>query len=421
MSSLEHLLSAAGEAPLMNSLDFTLPPSSSAVIDRKQHKRAYPSSASTLSPTGTKTCRIRLGGEEFIDPKSVRLMFKITEKGGQAALTPTCGPWGVWDQVFLRSGGCQLDDVPAYGRMHQQFLWNHLSQDQQYGEAGICGFAGSEAAATSKNLPQLGTIAVNGSYTVMHRLGLSLFNSDRMIPCRYAPLEIELTLGAAANWLAAATSQTYEITDAQVLYDSYQMDSAIEESFYKAMLASRTLSVPVMNVTQIVQSIPPGSTSYSFNVARSFSRLSHIWLTFRNNAVVGKSSSFICPLNFTNNAGAAPALSDQSPTARLSLGPKNLPDPQPVATVPELFYQFQKAIPNIPNINRDDFLTRAFTLVFDLRRVPEDPTTALSSRSGDQIHVDLQNITADHVNECWCTIFSFGVVAVRESGVTLLN
>ena len=102
-------------------------------------------------------------------------------------------------------------------------------------------------------------------------------------------------------------------------------------------------------------------------------------------------------------------------------GPKNLPDPQPVATVPELFYQFQKAIPNIPNINRDDFLTRAFSLVFDLRRVPEDPTTALSSRSGDQIHVDIQNITADHVNECWCTIFSFGVVAVRESGVTLLN
>ena len=119
MSSLEHLLSAAGEAPLMNSLDFTLPPSSSAVIDRKQHKRAYPSSASTLSLTGTKSCRIRLGGEEFVDPKSVRLMFKITEKGGAAALTPTCGPWGLWDQVFLRSGGCQLDDVAAYGRMHQ--------------------------------------------------------------------------------------------------------------------------------------------------------------------------------------------------------------------------------------------------------------------------------------------------------------
>jgi hypothetical protein len=199
------------------------------------------------------------------------------------------------------------------------------------------------------------------------------------------------------------------------------MDSAIEESFYKAMLASRTLSIPVMNVTQICQSIMPGSTSYSFNCARSFSRLSHIWLTFRNNGQVGKSSSFICTLNFTGNTGAAPALSDQSPTARLSLGPKKLPDPQPASSIPELFYQFQKAIPNLPNINRDDFLTRAFSLVFDLRRVPEDPTTALSSRSGDQIHVDLQNITADHVNECWCTIFSFGVVAVRESGVTLLN
>ena len=139
----------------MNSLDFTLPPNSTAVIDRKQHKRAYPSSANTLSLTGTKSCRIRLGGEEFIDPKSVRLMFKITEKGGAAALTPLTGPWGCWGQVFLRSGGTQLDDCQAYGRMHQQFLWSHLSQDQQYGEAGICGFAGSEIAASSPNWARL--------------------------------------------------------------------------------------------------------------------------------------------------------------------------------------------------------------------------------------------------------------------------
>ena len=179
-----------------------------------------------------------------------------------------------------------------------------------------------------------------------------------------------------------------------------------------------------MTVYQVVQSIPGGSTTFSFSAVRAFSRLSHVWLTFR--AAGARSSEFRNP-GTAGPTGASPALSDAGcPTARLSIGPHYWPDPQPNSSIPELFYQLQKAVPNIPNIDRDLFAaqtanTGAFTICFDIRKIPGDPTSSLSTRSGDLLRVDLQNLTANLVSECWLTMFAFSVTGVRESGVTLLT
>ena len=422
MSALESLIATGGEAPMLDSLDFTLPPASTACVDRRQHVRAYPTSASTLTPTGTRTMRIRLGGDDFVDASSIRLMFTINNKDTTNPLVPLCGPWGAWSQVYLRSNGVECDNIPFYGRLHQQYGWNQLSQEQQFGEAGVSGMAGSYTAALAPlNLPAMGTIAAFSSYTVMHKLHLSLFSSGKLLPTRYMPLELELTLtSVVADWLStgAGFSSNFDIANVQLLYDAYVLDEAVQESFYKALLANRVLSILTMTVYQVVQNIPAGSTSFSFSAVRAFSRLSHVWLTFRNAG--SRAASFICP-TAGNVAGATPVLADVAPSARLSIGPHYWPDPQPAATVPELYYMFQKALPGVPNISRDNFLTNSFTIVFDVRKVPSDPTSSISTRSGDLLRVDLQNLTADRFTECWLTLFAFGVTAVRESGVTLLT
>ena len=82
---------------------------------------------------------------------------------------------------------------------------------------------------------------------------------------------------------------------------------------------------------------------------------------------------------------------------------------------------FQKALPGVPNITRDNYQTNCFTICFDVRKVPSDPTSAISTRSGDLLRVDLQNLTADVANEVWLTLFAFSVTSIRESGVTLLT
>ena len=139
MSALESLIAVSGEAPQLDTLDFSLPPANTAVVDRRQHVRAYPTSASTLSPTGTRTVRIRLGGDDFVDASSVRLQYTIRETANNSGkkLVPFCGPWGAWSQVYLRSNGVELDHIPQYGRFHQQYGWNQLGMLEQFGEAGI--------------------------------------------------------------------------------------------------------------------------------------------------------------------------------------------------------------------------------------------------------------------------------------------
>ena len=426
MSALESLIAVSGEAPQLDTLDFSLPPANTAVVDRRQHVRAYPTSASTLSPTGTRTVRIRLGGDDFVDASSVRIQYTIKETANAVGkkLVPFCGPWGAWSQVYLRSNGVELDNIPQYGRFHQQYGWNQLGMLEQFGEAGIAGLGGSWVDAT----PTMGTIAPNGSFTVIHKVHVSMFNSGKYLPVRYMPLELEMTLNnTVTDWLNPSgtdNSTSFEISNIQLIYDAYVLDEAVQESFYKALLANRALSIPSMTVYQVVQSIPGGSSTFSFSAVRAFSRLSHVWLTFR--AAGARSCEFFNPTT-RQGSGATPALADGGcPTARLSIGPHYWPDPQPNSSIPELFYQLQKALPSIPNINRDQFTaqtanTGCFTICFDVRKIPGDPTSSISTRSGDLLRVDLQNLTANLVSECWLTMFAFSVTGVRESGVTLLT
>jgi hypothetical protein len=92
-----------------------------------------------------------------------------------------------------------------------------------------------------------------------------------------------------------------------------------------------------------------------------------------------------------------------------------------LSTISETFFQFQKALPNVPNITRDNFLQNAYTVVFDVRKVPSDPTSSISTRSGDLLRIDLQNLVADAATECWVTIWAMAVVSIREQGIQLLD
>ena len=81
----------------------------------------------------------------------------------------------------------------------------------------------------------------------------------------------------------------------------------------------------------------------------------------------------------------------------------------------------QKTLAGVPMLDRKDFCTDKFVSVFDLRRTPGDATSALSTRSGDLLPIDLKNLTADAVSEINVCFWAFAVCSVRESGVTLMD
>ena len=423
MSALESLIATSGESPLQVELDYSLAPASTAIVDRRTCLRAYPTSASSLSPTTTRTCRLRLGGDDMLDASSVRLQFTITNNDASKPLVPTTGAWGVWSQVFLRSGGTELDSVPYYGRHHTQFMFNQLTQAEQFGPVAIQGGLSTQQANAGLSFrPLPGTIAGGKSLTVMHSLALSMFTSGKILPTRYAPLELELNLvNNVSDWLSVSTdnSSAFTISDIQLLYSGVVLDEAIYSSFYKALMNNRLLSLPVMNCYQFTQQIPSGATTFSFSSVRAFSRLCQVWVSFRKDGA--RNSSFVCPGNLPGGATGTELENGTCPTARLSLGPHCWPAPAPVSSVAEYYHMFHQALGFTPNITRWDYENNSFAICFDLKRNPTDSTTAVSSRSGDLIRVDLTNMVADAATEVFVTLVTFNVVAVRESGVTLLN
>ena len=191
MSQLDALIATSGESPLGQELTYALAPANTSIVDRKTHVRAYPTSASTLTPTGTKTCRIRLGGDDFIDASTVRLQFTINNLDGTNKLLPLTGGWGCVQQIFLRSGGTELDSIPYYNRFHTQYMYNQITQAEQWGATGITGGFSAVPTATGSFRPKPGTIPANGSLTVIFPLGLSLLSSGKILPTRFSPLELE--------------------------------------------------------------------------------------------------------------------------------------------------------------------------------------------------------------------------------------
>jgi hypothetical protein len=430
MSALEAVIAASGEADLLQGLSFDLPPATTAIVDRKQGCRAYPTSASTLVPNGTKSCRIRLGGNDFVDPSTIRLQYNLTNTDASKILCPAVGPWGPFGLVRLLSSGCEVDNLPAYNRFHELHGWRLMTTEQQAAEAVY----GWHSASNGTPHPTPGQIPAGASITVSFKPLLSLFTAGKFLPLRYASLDTEWTLASATDWLnpnnyattPATASTSYSISNIQLFYDSVTLDEALSEKLFAALLSNRVLNIPTSQYYQVVQSLPAGSSSYSFSVVRAFSRLTHIWITFRTaNGLVSQEYAMPTLQNtemtssWTKNPNFIADM--PAPSIRLSIGPKNIPDYQPVTTVQEHFWMLQKSLPATPYLDRKDFASNTFVSVFNLERCSGDPQTAMSTRSGDQIRIDIKGLTPDVCTEVWVTIWAMAVVSVREQGITVLD
>jgi hypothetical protein len=332
----------------------------------------------------------------------------------------------VWAQVRLLAGnGVEIDNLSMYGRHHTAFGWLFLTSEQQFAEAAY-GWGGSwpATAGVNSNTPQQGSIGPNGSFTVSHKLILSMFTQSKMLALRYCNLDLELTLGSnTADYLnLTGGSALFNIQNLQLVYDSCTLDESLVDSMYRSLLSNRVLSYPLTYYAQQTQVIPAGTT-FNFTAQRVFSRLAMCWLSFRIAANNSASASFTCPTTpaGTNLTGSAPVFTAGTcPSARLSIAGVYWPNPQPAATFTELYWMLQRALGQTPNLTRKNFNTDAFHIVWDLRRTPGDPSSAVSTRSGDQLAFQLANLTSGLATECTLTMFAFDVLAVRESGPVLL-
>ena len=261
--------------------------------------------------------------------------------------------------------------------------------------------------------------------TVMVKPQLSLFNSGKLLPLRFLPLELHLTMADSSDWIntGSAYSQNYQLTGFQVVADHCVLDEGITNSLYQSLLNSRILSLPIVRAHQFSRSIASGATTIDVSVQRAFSKVSAIIVSFSGDTALN--SDFRSPSIQTSTAGATPALDDGSspwcPSIRVSLGGKNFPDPSPLDNLALYYHQLVKGLGYSPCISRDDFSSDTFCAFFDLKRVPFDHGSALSSRSGDLIRIECKNLDPDRATKIHVVLLSYGSLAIRESGVAILD
>ncbi len=428
MSNLDSAIAARGEAALPTALDFSITPSSSAVVDRKTCVRAYPVSGDKISPTGPKNINIHLGGDHYLDSSSARLMFTIENlSSDKDLLFLGSGPWCAFSTVRLLSGGTEIDFHDHHGRWAE---WCYLTMPwaDQWSEASVCGWGGSfdwQNGLLRSGQPSSGRVQPGERITVMMKLNLSLFNSQKLLPLRFMPLQLHLTLADSSDWIypSSGYSQTYQLTNFQVVYDQCVLDEGITNSLYQSLLNSRILSLPIVRAHQFSRSIPSGATTVDASVQRAFSKVSAILVTFSGDTVLN--SDFRSPSTQTSTVGAVPALDDGNPawcpSIRISIGGKNFPDSQPLDNLALYYHQLVKGLGYSPMITRDDFSDDTFGAFFDFKRVPFDHGSALSTRSGDLVRIECKNLTADRATKVHVVVLSYGSLAVRESGVAILD
>jgi len=432
MSALDSLLGVAGDAPTLPGFMYDVIPSSSAIVDRKNGKVQYPTSATTLTPTGTRTARIVVGGDAFCDSSSVRLMFTINNLDTAKDLKFWSGPWGAWSTVRLLSQGREIERLELYGRHHELFGFQLLPFNDQWTEAAVTGLHGSFDATLGQLQPLVGKIEKGERAIVMHKLHLSLFESKKILPLRFCPLEIEVSLAPAGYWVDSQTasggvptySQNYSISDLRVIYDEVVPDDSIVSSFYSGLLKNQIMSIPCLTAFQWQQTIASGATSVDVVSSRAFSKISSVWVTFSGSYNI-LNSDLLQPSAPPNGLGTTPFVDSGSPpwapSVQLSIGGKNYPDPAPADSIPMQYYNLIKALGYSPNVTRDDFINDTYVLVTDMKRVPFDHGTGISSRSGDQIRVSIKNLTANRATTVHVTMFAYTIVAIRENGVEKLD
>ena len=196
---------------------------------------------------------------------------------------------------------------------------------------------------------------------------------------------------------------------------------SVQASFYKLLTSGRILSFPTVGIYQMLQPVPVG-TSFTLTSVRAFSRLSQVYITFKT-ANGPNSTEFYrpAPLGGTNN-GVATTHPDAALQARLFIGPKCYPMPSPTLSTAELFKQFQAGLATVPNVTRQDFEQgRAFSICWDLKKIKSDITSAINTRSGEQVMIKIDNMRSGDVDQAWLTMLSFNAICVRESGVVMLT
>ena len=451
------------EDHLIEGLSFKLRPGASYVTDRR-FVTFFPSGSNTYSPIGAKVIKIVLADSNWMDPTTIKFMYKLTNKDGAAAhlLKPLGGPHVFFRRARLICGGVVVEDIDYYNRVHQMFD-TLLPAEKRLNDQieGFGNFAheindADNTLGFSDNDYLGGYVKGGDARWCMFTPLFGVFHQDKYLPLRYCPITIELEIvnsytdpivsvnGAQPDGAPTTpdnTSMQWEISVVQVKCDVVTLDNALDNEYAQHLLSGKSLPINFSSYVSQVQIVPNGDFMPKINIARSLTRLKSVFITlFRDSAAdpvkagamsnYGGDTTMYKECNFFYH----PAFGYNyeiaiEPEFIMSLGAKLFPE-YPIRSSAEFFYQLKKAIgthhsaTHTVNILPKNYRFNKFIIGIDCEKILQASFTGFNTKNNELLRIDFRKLGVDNntsAHRIYTVLHTNKILTIRDTGVELYD
>jgi hypothetical protein len=247
---------AAGNEGLSESLNFTAP-QMAGYARKRAHRTLPPQGGAEYGVQGsgkTTTIRFRISGDEFLDPSTLAIKFKVSNSKATNPLLHVAPMYGYFQRFRVLINGYTVEEISDFHRTCS-LIDACSSRDGVYQQRCKQGWWGDAIGRNAAG----GLVTDNEETFVVPFRASGLFNNfgNKFLPLKYIPqMDIELELASldeillCLNPLQNAGAGTgivasdITISDVRLLFDTIMLDSSIEDQFYQHLEAGNTLDIP---------------------------------------------------------------------------------------------------------------------------------------------------------------------------------
>ena len=437
---------------LIDSLSFKLPNSANFINDRRSVS-FFPSGGNSYSPQGVKIIKFVITGNDWLDPSSVRIQFRLNNPNAAPMRLLNPLPANFFRRLRIIAGGQVIEDIDCYNRVYNM-IHMMLPTERRLNDAAE-GFGLGEMHPmnrdVSDNIIGLQSLLYSpfvipqSSRVVLFPLLCGIFNQSKFLPLKYLQ-GLQIKLEVINNFTDAICVQTpaiagggaavgdpfannWSISEAQVKCDVVSLDNTLDNEYTSHLLQGKSLPLNFSSFVHQVQAVG-GTDRPVIAMSRAFTRLKTVFVTFYKRPITHINLGYVpearealhLPLRestfFWHPQYLYPGLSVYNHTdldaalpngwwsfqwqteveAQLQIGSKLFPE-MPMRSSAESYYQLRKALGShrpsstyAVNIASREYRTTKYVLAFDCEKQTNVGFTGINTRSGDLITIKIQNL-----------------------------
>ena len=295
------------DGSLIGGLSYKLKPGASYVTDRRKCT-FYASEGNQYSSYGVKVYKFNIVSDQWLDPSTFRVMFTLNNLNPASPLNVIkllhWNPAVLFRRCRVTCGGVVTEDVDDFNRLSlmmtalkpvdeqkdiamQGFcLFNRVNDpaDQEVTDwtTGRDGLEDADERKAYRVSDWDEARAIEKHRTVLFKPMLGIIDQEKLIPLRYAPLQIELELvsnsddcvyvGPITNYIRKAN---WVVSDIQCKIDLLTLDSALENEYASHLLSGKSLPINFSTYNHSTQSAN-GDKYFSAHIHRAPTRVKSV-------------------------------------------------------------------------------------------------------------------------------------------------